>query len=315
MSALESRSLSLSIRCYRGLLRAYPQAFLSEFEDLLCQAFADLAHRAVRSKGHWGLFVLWMRTIPDLISSVFSQRFQTNSDWRFRFRWVAACSTGVLLAALCIVGTELLFELVQRWFGVMPLHRLDIPPRPDRVWNNLRILGDTAMLGMLLGACQSWALGWTRSRRAAWMLATTSGLTLAATTMLLAPTVANHLRVTIRPWRVLIDQHSDLYFGGSALLALSVLGILQALVLVRRNIRALAWIPASAAGIFAGLSVIVVTNRHTFLFLHPTFATISIFRMIEGAAFGLVTVLPLEWILRGEMAEDPNPVGSSDLPS
>ena len=103
MSAIESRSLWVSIRCYRRLLRAYPQTFLVEFEDLLCQAFGDLAHRALRSKGLWGLFVLWMRTVPDLFSSVLSQRFQPNSNWIFRLRWIAACAMGALCGAILMV--------------------------------------------------------------------------------------------------------------------------------------------------------------------------------------------------------------------
>src|SRR6516164_1216043 len=102
MSAITDRSLSLSLRFYKSLLRAYPKSFLADFEDLLCQAFADLAHRAVRTKGIWGLFVLWLRTLPDLVSSAFGQRFPSNSDWGFYLRWILACTGGMTLGAICI---------------------------------------------------------------------------------------------------------------------------------------------------------------------------------------------------------------------
>jgi hypothetical protein len=77
-----------------GVAAGVSPKLLAEFEDLLCQAFADLAHRAVRTKGLRGLIVLWMRTLPDLISTAFSQRLQSRSDWRFRLRWVLACTAG-----------------------------------------------------------------------------------------------------------------------------------------------------------------------------------------------------------------------------
>src|SRR6187399_660119 len=95
MRVTTDRSLSLSLRLYRSLLRAYPAAFLAEFEDLLCQAFGDLAHRAVRTKGNWGLLALWMRSIPDIMSSALRERFRSASDWGFRLRWILACSIAI----------------------------------------------------------------------------------------------------------------------------------------------------------------------------------------------------------------------------
>src|SRR5262245_54822968 len=95
MSENSNRALSLSLQCYRGLLRAYPQPFLAAFEDLMLQAFADLAHRAVRTQGTWGLFVLWIRSIPDVMSSALREHFRSSSDWSFRLRWILACSMAI----------------------------------------------------------------------------------------------------------------------------------------------------------------------------------------------------------------------------
>jgi len=302
MSAIESRSLLLSIRCYRGLLRAYPQTFLAEFEDLLCQAFGDLASRAVQSKGHWGLLVLWMRTIPDLISSVFSQRFRSAAEWSFRLRWILACTAGVALAATLIFGPAFLVFQIKMWLGLLsphPSHFVHVMPRPQQptISTNVRILLDAGLIGMLLGLFQSLALTWSRFRRAVWMLATTVGVVLAAGVILLVPVVATYLRVTIHPWRLILDQHESLYYGGATVFCISILGMLQTLVLMRQGTRALTWIPASAVGILVCIPVVMYPPGLPFV----------------GFVYGLLTTLPLEWIFRRRIDERAVAVGSGKL--
>jgi hypothetical protein len=318
MRAIESRSLSLSMRCYRRLLRAYPRTFLVEFEDLLCQAFGDLAHRAVRSKGTWGLFVLWMRTIPDLISSAFNQRFQPNSDWRFRLRWIVACTVGVTLGVICFIGPIWAMYQIERWMGTLPPNpSIYIPslPRPQaELWINVRTLQAPALLGLFLGLFQTLALGWKRLRRAAWMIATTLGVMLAASVVLLVPVVATYLRVTIHPWRLFVDHHPVLYYGGSVMVCVSVLGMLQALVLAPRNPRALAWIPASSLGVLACSVPNFFANPYSIR--HHSLLTIYlVLGLIVGSLYGLITVLPLEWILWPRIARDAVPDGVNKLPS
>src|SRR5262245_11643696 len=90
-----NRSLSLSLRFYKGLLRAYPRSFLAEFEELLSQAFGDLANRAVRTRGIRGLVALWIRSIPDVLSSALREHFRSSSDWNLRLRWILACSIAI----------------------------------------------------------------------------------------------------------------------------------------------------------------------------------------------------------------------------
>jgi len=80
------------------------EGFLVEFEDLLCQTFADLAQRAVRTQRISGLIVLWMRTLPDLISPAFGQRLRSDADWRFRLRWFLACTAGAVAGMVCVSG-------------------------------------------------------------------------------------------------------------------------------------------------------------------------------------------------------------------
>lgn len=87
MRTVADRSLSLSMRCYRRLLRMYPRSFLLEFEDLLCQAFGDLAHRAVRTKGLWGLLVLWIRTVSaDQVGGAIKPRLLHHRTYGSRIR-------------------------------------------------------------------------------------------------------------------------------------------------------------------------------------------------------------------------------------
>jgi hypothetical protein len=122
------------------------------------------------------LFLLWMRTIPDLISSAFRQRFRTTAEWSFRLRWILACTAGVALAATLIFGPAFLVFQFKMWMRLLsphPSHFVRVMPRPQQpgLSTNVRILLDAGLLGILLGLFQSMALSCSRSRRAAWMVA------------------------------------------------------------------------------------------------------------------------------------------------
>jgi hypothetical protein len=297
MRAVTDRSLSFSIRCYRGLLRAYPQSFLMEFEDLLCQAFGDLAHRAVRTKGIWGLFVLWMRTVPDLISSALSQRFQSKADWRFRLRWIAACAAGAAIGAILMV-------VVGGWADRIQIARgMSIFPRSEQAFRML-VLQFAATFGFVPGYFQSLAFGWKGSRRFAWILATTLGMISAVGSTLAIPLVATYLNVTIHPWRLFVDNHPTLYYGGGAMFCVSVLGILQSLVLAGRNPRTAAWIPASAIGVLADGSIMFIRVDRIFGNRHSSLVLFAVLGLIVGTVYGLLTVLPLEWILQPRESQE-----------
>jgi hypothetical protein len=173
-----------------------------------------------------------------------------------------------------------------------------MPRSQPEIWTNVRILLVAALLGLFLGSFQSLTLSWSRFKRAAWMFATTLGVVFSAGVLLMVPLVATYLRVSIHPWRLILDHHPGFYYGGSAALCVSILGMIQTPVLARRNPRVLVWIPASAIGVFACGSVVALAPVLPFL----------------GFVYGVLTVLPLEWILRPRIAHDAVPVGSSDLP-
>jgi MFS family permease len=307
MRAIADRSLSLSMRCYRGLIRAYPQAFLTEFEDLLCQAFGDLAHRAVRTKGVLGLLALWTRTVPDLISSALSQRFQPNSDWRFRLRWIAGCAAGALLGVAFMFVVMSAVGKIELLMGIAVSRQ-----RPRSVESfNILVLQLTAAFGLGVGWFQALVIGWKRPRRAAWIMATMIGATSAAGILLLAPFIYRYLQVTIHPWRLLVDHHPMMYYGGGAVFCVSVMGMLQTLVLGRRNPRALTWTPVSAIGILTCSFVTAAIGNPVLRNFHRSLAMYGVLGLIVGTVYGLLTVLPLEWILQPGRARDAVQDGST----
>ena len=166
MRAISGRSLSLSMRLYRSLLRAYPAAFLAEFEDLLCQAFGDLSNRAVRTNGIRGLFALWIRSIPDIANSALRERFRSASDWSFRLRWILACSIAIPTPFMLVF----LAMFISRRMGLL----FESPSN----FVTFTFLLSTSLHGLTSGYLQSLAFGWKRPRRFLWVLATVAGMTI-----------------------------------------------------------------------------------------------------------------------------------------
>jgi hypothetical protein len=315
MRAISDRSLSLSMRCYRGLLRAYPQAFLADFEDLLVQAFGDLAHRAVRTKGVWGLFVLWMRTIPDLISSALNQRFQLKSNWSFRVRWIGACAIGSLCGAIVmvVVGDWINRFLIARGINIHTSFLLH-PDLRGHFEFRMMVLQYAATFGFILGCFQALAYRWSIGRRVAWILLTMFGMTFAVGGLLIAPQISSFLSATIHSFAVQIEF---LAYLGTIVICASPMGLLQATVLSGRNARGLAWMLVStiaviACGILFGMARSVMLP---ILFARglPTFYDTE--ALLMGIAYGFLTVLPLEWILQPKTAQASIPDGSNELPT
>lgn len=61
----ESRSVTLSVRLYRAMLRGYPAAFRAEYAEPMAQLFRDNCRRAHRQEGPAGVLSLWAHTLPD----------------------------------------------------------------------------------------------------------------------------------------------------------------------------------------------------------------------------------------------------------
>lgn len=62
----DSASVTLSVRAYTALLRAYPAAFRADYAEPMAQLFRDSCRRADRQGGPAVLLVLWANTLLDL---------------------------------------------------------------------------------------------------------------------------------------------------------------------------------------------------------------------------------------------------------
>src|SRR5262245_16081308 len=101
----------LSIRCYRFLLHAYPQAFLQKYGEQLDQSFRDLAREQIHNRGIFGLVTLWGRVLPDLFLTALRHRATaiTGEQVAVVFAIVIWTVSFVLIAPLillliCVVG-------------------------------------------------------------------------------------------------------------------------------------------------------------------------------------------------------------------
>lgn len=65
---------TLSERVYAILLLVYPKRFRREYGPLMAQAFGDQCREESGRGGAFGLVRLWLRTLPDLMVSMVSER-------------------------------------------------------------------------------------------------------------------------------------------------------------------------------------------------------------------------------------------------
>jgi len=72
--APSNKLLSLSDRVYRRLMVAYPPAFRQDYGQPMAQMFRDCCRDAGRESGAAGVFLLWVRTLPDLASTALRER-------------------------------------------------------------------------------------------------------------------------------------------------------------------------------------------------------------------------------------------------
>ncbi len=85
------RSLKISVRLYRWLIKVYPASFRRAYGTEMTQVFHDLAGDAWRQRGVVGLMKVWLRLVPDVVSSLAVEhshethcRFcRIGLDWRF----------------------------------------------------------------------------------------------------------------------------------------------------------------------------------------------------------------------------------------
>jgi len=65
----DSKAVAFSGRLFQRLLAAYPKEHRREYGPAMAQLFRDQCRDAWRDGRTWGLTVLWLRVLPDLIKT------------------------------------------------------------------------------------------------------------------------------------------------------------------------------------------------------------------------------------------------------
>ena len=69
------RSVRVSVRLYRVLLRLYPGRFRRQFGSEMTELFEDLACEAVEERSGIGLLLMWFRILLDTFQAASRERF------------------------------------------------------------------------------------------------------------------------------------------------------------------------------------------------------------------------------------------------
>lgn len=71
--SMSTLALSVSVRLYSWLILAYPAPFRREYGEPMIQVFRDLCRDAVREQGCKGLLGVWLRVLPELVTTAIEQ--------------------------------------------------------------------------------------------------------------------------------------------------------------------------------------------------------------------------------------------------
>jgi hypothetical protein len=62
-----NRAVAFSVKAYQRLLAAYPKAHREDYGTAMAQLFRDQCRDAWSAARGWGLVLLWLRVLPDLV--------------------------------------------------------------------------------------------------------------------------------------------------------------------------------------------------------------------------------------------------------
>ncbi len=282
-----SPSVKVSLRLYRTLLRLMPRAFRREYEDWILQAFRDQGEDIFFLRGNGGLIVLWIQTVPDVLSSAVAERLEgTSVNWR-SLLGSSPNSRPVMWFALFVPATLAAFLLATATFSWLdyllrgPLHELGsgFPAR----W---LLHGGTSLfiMAFMVAAAQSLLLLGTGVSPRRWFLATSIGW-LAGIYAGSAVWSATGDTVGLFLWQrfPLLARVTDPLVRG--LTGGLLIGLAQWLALRPGGRRILLWIPFSVAALVAFLlAARALTGSHLLPAIPPL-----LYSLIAGA--GLILVL------------------------
>jgi hypothetical protein len=298
MMSSEQKTLVWSARFYRTMLRIYPSSFREEFEALMCQAFGDLSLHGLQRRGYAGLAMVWIRTLWDLISTGVSQRIGSHSDWRFPLRWITACTVGIPIGALLLYAVLRITGTILSWaMRVFVDHSHPIPSSGPSSAPVYSYWGDPIVSAVVIALFVSIPLAWLQSRtfgfnrkwRLSWILATIVGIPL-GWGLMYELFFGHYLWTSIVAYQPFVHPAGYLLCG-------AMMGLLQTLPLALKTSRAWLWLPTSAVGMLVVNSfVATMSSRRGGLGLE------ILAGLLAGAIFGMVTALPLRWIVQPRSA-------------
>jgi hypothetical protein len=136
-----SSSVRWSVKIYRRLLQAYPDAFRRAFGKGMVEVFADMATDAWRRNGLCGLVFMWFRVLGDLASSVVSEYGDSRNggpEMKTAFYLLASVvlatvvqmfvmgAIGIVIVSLSLISAESIAEHPIQ--GVLELLLFFLPP-------------------------------------------------------------------------------------------------------------------------------------------------------------------------------------------
>jgi hypothetical protein len=160
-----SWTIRLSIRIYRRLLVAYPDAFRREYGAHMAQVFGDCRRETAQADGVVGLWRYWLTAFGDLIGSALAERrrqeFRMSRTVWARLGSLAAIGSGTTAALFALFG--LLKGGAYLLDQMSPLARDSIPVQV-KVWEVTPVVSALYLLALvglsLQGARRAGALGW-----------------------------------------------------------------------------------------------------------------------------------------------------------
>ncbi|HZI51958.1 MAG TPA: hypothetical protein VFE29_09055 [Terriglobia bacterium] len=268
MPSLEEKRLFTSIHLYRRLLRIYPKTFRAEFEEHMVQVFGDLVRREVHRGGLKSLCFMWVRIVPDLVTSAVRQHLDPSRTGSRGARWIVACILGSSL------GTVFSSSLSMMGWSA--------------IWLN------TVTVAFGIGLFQ-W--GWALKRRAIevvpWVAATVFGM--------LALARAFRIAVGATPPAAGVWEN----IVGTLLSGFGI-GVFQFLIVRQVASRPWRWIPVNVIANFAGAVGAVILGIPFFpvLSLLPHTVGMNLAGLVMsvgyGLTFGYITSIPLKSMLGPE---------------
>jgi hypothetical protein len=221
----------------------------------------------------------------DLLVTAVGQHFGMQSERGLIWRWILACGVSTPLAILYLWVERFGFRLIQRTLHLLSWYQNGRNP----VLFSAIIAGG---VGLFLGLLQAAALGWKWPYRLLWVAATMIGVATGWTAMLRL-FMGNYLWTSIVANRQYIHPIGFLWCG-------AIIGLVQSFVLATKTTRSLAWIPACAIAM-AGLGWIA---DHSPTELIPALS--------GGLVFGILTAVPLNWIVSPTLTVFPSDLSKTE---